>query len=311
MKKLLFTLLMMVSSLTFANQLTIVVPFPAGGDTDVLARIFATKYREMTGTPVVVENRVGASGIIGFNYISKAPNDGTVIGLVPSTFVTAPFFFPAAKYDPLNDFSPIMQLSGHGFFLFVNSDTGIKSVKDLVEANKQGKVKAYGSPGVATPQNILGEMFNNNAKTSLTHIPFKGNSEVITNMLNKTVDVSLNTMLPFIPHVESGKISVIGVASAQRSPLYPNVPTLAEQGVRGIEFESWLGFVGPKGMSSDKVNELNKTFNEIINQPDVQERLKKLAMSPVGSSPQVFINRIQNNQNRFNNIANTLNIKVE
>lgn len=311
MKKLLLTFLIMINSIAFANQLTIVVPFPAGGDTDILARIFATKYREMTGVPTVVENRVGASGIIGFNYISKAPNDGTVIGLVPSTFVTATYFFPAAKYDPLNDFSPIMQLSGHGFFLVVNSDTGIKTVKDLIEANKQGKVKAYGTPGVATPQNILGEMFNINAKTTLIHIPFKGNSEVINNMLNKTVDVSINTMLPFIPHVESGKISVIGVASPQRSPLYPNVPTLAEQGVRGIEFESWLGFVGPKGMSTEKVNELNKIFNEIIKQPDVQERLKKLAMLPIGSSPQVFVNRIQNNQNKFNNIAHTFNIKAE
>ncbi len=311
MKKLLFTLLMMLSSLSFANQLTIIVPYPPGGDTDVLARLFATKYTEVTGKPAVVENKVGASGIIGFNYVSKAPADGSIIALVPSTFVTATYFYPAAKYDPLNDFSPIMLLGGHGFFVIVNSDTGVKTVKELIEANKKGTVRAYGSPGVATPQNILGEMFNLNAKTTLTHVPFKGSSEVVNNMLNKTVDVSLNSLLPFIPHIESGKMNVIGIASSNRSPLYPNVPTLAEQGVPGIEFESWLGFVGPKGMSTEKVNEFNQIFNDIIKQPEVQERLKKLAMVPSGSSPQKFKDRIINNQQKFNKIAHTLNIKVE
>lgn len=312
MKKLLLAFLMLISSFAFANQqLTIVVPYPAGGDTDVLARLFASKYTEMTGKAAVVENRVGASGIIGFNYVSKAPNDGTVIALVPSTFVTVTYFYPAAKYDPLNDFSPIMLLAGQGFFLVVNSDTGIKTVKELVEANKKGKITAYGTPGVATPQNILGEMFNQSAKTNLTHIPFKGNSEIVNNMLNKTVDVTLNSMLPFIPHVESGKMNVIGVASSHRSPLFPNVPTLSEQGVPGLDFESWLGFVGPKGMSQEKVMEINRTLNEIIKQPDVQERLKKLAMIPNGSSPQVFKDRIANNQKKFDKIANTLNIKAE
>ena len=311
MKKILLILSMMLSTMTFANQLTIVVPYPPGGDTDVLARLFAAKYIEVTGKPAVVENRVGASGIIGFNYVSKANNDGSIIALVPSTFVTAPYFNPAAKYDPLNDFSPIMLLGGHGFFVIVNSDTGVKTVKELIDANKKGLVRAYGSPGIATPQNILGEMFNQAANTNLTHVPFKGSAEVVNNMLNKTVDVSLNSLLPFIPHIESGKMNVIGIASSQRSSLFPNVPTLNEQGISGIEFESWLGFVGPKGMSNEKVTELNQVFNDIIRQPDVQERLKKLAMIPTGSTPQRFRDRISNNQVKFNKIANTLNIKAE
>lgn len=311
MKKLIFALLMTIGSFAAANTITFVVPYPAGGDTDVLARLFATKYTELTGKTTVVENRVGASGIIGFNHVKNSPNDGSVIALVPSTFVTAPHFFPAATYDPLNDFTPIMQLGGHGFFVIVNSDTGIKNVKDLIAANKNGKVTAYGSPGVATPQNILGELFNLHAKTDLTHIPFKGNAEIVTNMLNNSVSVTLNSVLAFRPHVESGKMTIIASAGAERSPLYPAVPTLKEQGISGVEFESWLGFIGPKGMSASTVNEFNRTFNQIIQQPDVQERLKKLAMIPAGSSPEMFREKISTNQKKFSNISRTVNIKIQ
>jgi len=311
MKNILIAFLTMMCSLATAGTITFVVPYPAGGDTDVLARIFATKYTELTGKSTVVENRVGASGIIGFNYVKSAPNDGSVIALVPSTFVTAPYFFSAATYDPLNDFTPIMQLGGHGFFIIANSSTGIKTVKELIAANKQGKINNYGSPGVGTPQNILGEMFNLKAGTNITHIPFKGNAEIVNNMLNNTVDITINSALAFRPHVESGRMTIIASAGAQRSPLYPDVPTLAEQGIPGIEFESWLGFVGPKGMSTATVNEFNRVFNEIIKLPDVQERLKTLAMIPAGSSPSAFRQKIANNQKKFSAISKSLNIKAQ
>ena len=244
-------------------------------------------------------------------HISKAPADGTVIGLVPSTLATAPFFNPNAKYDAKTDFTPIMQLSGHGMFLAVNSNTGIKNVKDLVAANKDKKVLSYGTPGVASPQNVLGEMFNKEAGTDIRHVPFKGNADIINNMLNNTIPMSWNTMLPFIPHVESGVINIIAIASSKRSPLYPNVPTLKEQGYDGIEFESWLGFVGPKDMDKAEAAHLNHILNDIIKQPDVQDRLKKLAILPIGSTPEHFKDRISKDVEKFRKISKDLNIKVE
>lgn len=311
-------LLLTALVLTFGNiahaqqkqPLTIVVPFPPGGDTDILARLFATKYTEKTGRVTVVENRPGAAGVIGFMHISKSSNDGSVIGLVPSTLATAPYFNPdAAKYDPKTDFVPIFQITGHGMFIAVNADTGVKNVAELIEAVKKGKITAYGTPGVASPQNIFGEMFKNATKTDITHVPFKGNAEVMNSLMNNTIQVTFNTSLPLLPLIESGKVNIIASAGQKRSNMYPSVPTLDEQGIKGIEFESWLGFVGPKDLDPKIALEMNLIFNEIIKQQEIQDRLKKLAMNPVGSTPSNFRDRINRDSDRYSRISKELSIK--
>lgn len=306
-------LLLTFSNVAYAQQkqpLTIVVPFPPGGDTDILARLFATKYTEKTGRTTVVENKPGAAGVIGFMHISRSSNDGNTIGLVPSTLATAPYFNPdAAKYDPKTDFVPILQLTGHGMFIAVSADTGVKNVADLVDAIKRGKITAYGTPGIASPQNIFGEMFKNATKTDMTHVPFKGNAEVMNALMNNTIQVTFNTALPLLPLTEAGKINIIANAGQKRSSMNPSVPTLEEQGIRGIEFESWLGFVGPKDLDPKIALELNLAFNEVMKQPDVQERLRKLAMNPVGSTPSQFRDRINRDSDRYSRISKELTIK--
>lgn len=292
------------------QPLTIIVPFPPGGDTDILARLFALKYSERTGRTTIVENKPGAAGIIGFMQISKSVSDGSVIGLVPSTLTTAPYFNPeAAKYDPKTDFVPIMQLTGHGMFIAVNSDTNVRTVSELVDAIKKGRITAYGTPGIASPQNILGEMFKNATNTDVTHVPFKGNAEVVNALMNNTIQLTFNTSLPLLGLVESGKINLIANAGVRRSNLHPNVPTLEEQGIKGVEFESWLGFVGPKDMDSKIAMELNLAFNDIIKQPDVQDRLRRLAMNPIGSSTASFKDRIAKDSDKFLRISKEVNIR--
>lgn len=306
---------MMLLNVAHADQkqpLTVIVPYPPGGDTDILARLFATKYTEKTGRVTVIENKPGAAGVIGFMNISKSPNDGTVIGLVPSTLATAPYFNPnAAKYDPKTDFVPILQLTGHGMYIAVNADTGVKTVADLIEANKAGKIKAYGTPGVASPQNIFGELFKQTTKTDITHVPFKGNAEVMNALMNNTIQVTFNTSLPLLALVDAGKVNIIANAGTKRSSMHPNVPTLTESGIKGVDFESWLGFVGPKDMDPKIALEYNLVLNEIMRQPDVQERLKKLAMNPVGSTPANFRDRISKDSDKFLRLSKQLDIKIE
>lgn len=300
-----------LSATAFASdKVTFIVGYPAGGDTDVLTRIFAQKYGEMTGKTVVVENKVGASGAIATTYVRDAVPDGSVIMLAPSTYVTAPLIQNTLPYDPVTDLTPIMQLSGHGMFIAISSQTGVKNIADLRKAYADGKVTAYGSAGPGTPMHVIGEMFNEAMGTQFTHVPFKGNAPAVTAMLGNHVPMSVITLLPVIPHVNSGKINLVGVASAKRSSFFPDVPTLAEQGVKGVEVDSWLGFVGPKNMPNDVVRELNANFNTIISMPDVQEKLKSLAMSAKGGKPADFAATIKRDYAKFSVIVKKFDIKA-
>jgi len=292
--------------------LVFVVPYPAGGDMDIIARIFATEYTEKTGRTTVVENKPGAAGVIGFMYLAKANNDGNIIGMVPSTLTTAPYFNPkAAKYDPKTDFVPILQVTSHSMHISVNADSGVKTINDLIEANKSGKITAYGTPGVASPQNIFGEVFKKATNTNMIHVPFKGNAEVVNSFVNNTIQMTFNTSLPMQSFIDSGKINVIASTGSKRSTTYPNVPTLSEQGIRGLDFESWAGFVGPKGMNPKIANDLNSVFIEIMKQPEVQDKLRKLSMTPTMTTPSSFKDKIQRDSDKFQRIAKEIDIKIE
>lgn len=300
------------STLSLAKTpLTIVVGYPPGGDTDVLARLVAVKLAPLLDKPVIVENRVGAAGSIASNYVSSATGDGSIIMFAPSTFSTAPIVNQNIKYNPITDFTPIMQLSGHGMFAVVNTSTGINNIKELISANKDGRVQHFGSPGVGTPMHVLGEMFNRAASTNITHIPFKGNADIINNMLGNQIGFTWITLLPVIPHIDAGKMTVIGVASNKRSSFYPNVPTLAEQGIKDVEIESWLGFLGPKEMSKETANEINRRLNEVIAMPDVKDKLKSLAMIPVGSTPELFKETLRKDNAKYTRVIKMAGIKID
>lgn len=309
MKKIFLALMLFCSSIVSAKTpLTIVVGFPPGGDTDVIARVFATRLASVLDRPVVVENRVGASGSIAANHVASAAPDGSVILLAPSTFVTAPLVNSNIRYNPIDDFVPLMQISGHGMLAVVAANTGIKNIKDLIESHKNNGVNHYGSPGVGSPMHILGEMFNQESGSTIIHVPYKGNSEVVTNMLGNQLPFTWITILPVLQHIELGKLTPIGIASSKRSSFYPNVPTLKEQGIN-IEVESWLGFVGPRGMSRQIQNDLNIKLNEVIALPEVQEKLKSMAMLPIGSKPEHFANTIKRDTVKYTQVIKKIGIK--
>jgi len=261
-----------------AKQITLVVAYPAGGDTDALARLFAEKLSARVGQTVLVDNRPGASGIIGSAYVSKAAPDGYTLLLAPSTFSIAQLVLKTngSGYDVLNGFTPIVQTGSQPLFLVAGGNSGLSTLKDAVAAAKGGKSLSYASPGSGSPMHILGEMFARASGASLAHVPYKGVAPAINDVLGGHVPVTFVTLGPVAPYLAGGKLRPLAVASAQRSPLAPNVPTLAEQGYKDVEVTAWNGRWGPRNLPPEIVKTLNGHFNEILKMPEIVSRMAVL-----------------------------------
>ena len=273
------------------KTVSIIVSYPPGGDTDALARVFAEKLAARIGQQVVVENRTGASGTIGNAYVAKAAPDGYTLLFTPNTISIATLVLKpgtGAAYDVNADFTPIIQMGSQSLFVVVNAGTGFASMKDLVAAAKEGKVPSYASPGSGSPMHILGELFNKSAGVKIGQVPYRGSGPAITDMVGGHVPMMYTTLGPVAPHIASGKLRNLAVADGKRSPLAPDVPTLAELGFKDAEVGAWQGFMGPKGLPPEIVKTLNGHFNEIIKMPDVVARMTTLALVPVGGAPEVL-----------------------
>jgi tripartite-type tricarboxylate transporter receptor subunit TctC len=271
-----------------AKQINIVVSYPAGGDTDALGRLFAEKLATRVGQNVVVENRPGASGTIGNAFVAKAPADGYTLLMTPSTISSALLVLKpgtGGAYDTVGDFEPVFHMGTQQLFLVVNSQSGIKNVKDLIAAAKADKIKTYGSPGSGSPMHILGEMFNRVAGTKIQQVPYRGSAPAVVDLIGNHISFMYTTLGPVRQHIERGTLTNIAVADAVRSPFAPNVPTLEEQGIRGANLGAWQGIMAPKGTPAGVVNLLNGHFNEIMKLPDVQARMSLATTVPTGGEP--------------------------
>ncbi|MDO9434292.1 tripartite tricarboxylate transporter substrate binding protein [Hydrogenophaga sp.] len=270
------------------KAITLVVSFPPGGDTDALARSFAEKLALRVGQPVVVENKTGASGTIGNSFVAKAAPDGYTLLFTPNTFATAPLVLKpgtGATYNPLTDFTPILLAGTQSLFLITHAGSGLNTVNDVVTASKSGKINNYASPGSGSPMHILGEMVNRSAGVKLTQVPYRGSGPAIVDLVAGHIPMMYTTLGPVAQYIAQGKLVNVAVADPQRSSLAPNVPTLAEAGVKDAEVGAWQGFMGPKGMPADVVRTLNGHLNEILKMPDVQARMLTMALIPAGGEP--------------------------
>jgi tripartite-type tricarboxylate transporter receptor subunit TctC len=297
-----------------SRQISLIVSFPPGGDTDALARLFAEKLAARVGQPVVVENKTGASGTIGNSFVAKAKPDGYTLLFSPNTLATAPLVLKpgsGAAYDPLADFTPIVLAGTQSLFLVASTSSGVASVKDLVAAAKAGKISNYASPGSGSPMHILGEMFNLAAGVKITQVPYRGSGPAIVDLIGGQVPMMYTTLGPVAQHLAAGKLVNLGVADAKRSPLAPNVPTLAEAGVNGVEVGAWQGFLGPKGLPPEVVKTLNGHLNEILKMPDVVTRMTALALVPAGGEPALVTQMIGDNFSRYGKIIKDAGIQVD
>jgi tripartite-type tricarboxylate transporter receptor subunit TctC len=296
------------------KQISVIVSFPPGGDTDALARMFAEKLAARVGQTVIVENKTGASGTIGNSYVAKAKPDGYTLLFTPNTLATAPLVLKpgaGAAYDPLTDFTPIVLAGTQSLFVVATTASGVSDMKGLVEAAKAGKVTNYASPGTGSPMHILGEMFNRSANIKLTQVPYRGSGPAIVDLVGGQIPLMYTTLGPVAQHIAAGKLVNIGVADAKRSPLAPNVPTLAEAGFKDSEVGAWQGFVGPKGLPADVVATLNGHFNEILKMPDVVTRMTTLALIPAGGEPGAVTKMIADNFTRYGKVIKEAGIQAD
>jgi tripartite-type tricarboxylate transporter receptor subunit TctC len=272
-----------------SKPITYIVPFPAGGTTDTLARLISQKLGAALGTTIVVDNRPGAGGNIGSELASRAAPDGYTIigGTISSHAINASLY--KLSYDPLKSFAPITLIGTNANVLVVNPNSPFKSVKDVIAASKSrpGSL-SFASAGNGTSQHLSAELFKTMAQIDMVHIPYKGSAPAIQDVIGGQVPLMFDTTVVAGPHIQSGRVRALAVTSAKRLRNMPDVPTMAEAGVPGYEVVSWQGLFAPAGTPPAIIQRLHAEVAAILKQPDVQERLAKLGVEPSGMSPQQF-----------------------
>lgn len=297
-----------------ARPITIVVSYPAGGDTDAVARIYAEKLSLRVGQPVLVDNRPGASGMIGNAWVAKAAPDGYTLLFTPSTFPIAQHVLkagPGVAHDVVKDFTPIVKTGNIPLLLVTAPSTGIKNVAQLVADARAGKALSYGTPGAGSPMHIAGELFNKDAGTQIAHAPYRGVAPVVNDALGGHVGVGWITPGAVAGHIASGKLVALAVAERQRTKLMPGVPTLIELGYKDVDVSAWMGLLGPKGMPAELVQALNRHFNEVLKMPDVQARMTALGIELIGGAPSVLAQQIADDDQRFGKLVKEFGIRAE
>ena len=295
------------------KPVTIVVAYPAGGDTDALARVYAEKLTARIGQQVIVDNKAGASGTLGTSFVVRAPADGHTLLFAPSTLVVAPLVLklaPATAHDPAKDLTPII-MTGTIALLLGTHVNGPKDMKQIVADAKSGKKLTYGSPGIGSPMHVMAEVLNRDAGIKIDHVPYRGIAPVITDLIGGQITMAWGTPGAFATYIAGGKIVPIAVSDTKRTPFLPNVPTFAELGYKEVDIAAWHGLLGPKGMPPAVVATLNTHMNEILKMPDVQEKMKVFGVGIVGGPPENLKKVIDSDTARFTQLVKEFNIQAE
>ena len=262
-----------------SHAIKLVSPFPPGGTTDILARLLAQRLQSTLKQSVIVENRAGVAGNIGTDYVAKAKPDGyTFLVASSGPIVIAGALYPKLPYQPGSDFTAVAPLARAPFVLAVNAKSGLESVADVVARNAQ---LSFGSAGSGSPQHIIGEMFNIAAKTKVQHIPYKGSGPMVTDLAGGQIPMAFDSPVSMMPQVKAGTVKVLAVTSAKRSPVFPDIPTLAEAGVAGIDAQPWYGLLGPAGLPAPVTQRMNAEVQAWLAAPDVKERLASFGADPM------------------------------
>jgi len=272
------------------KPITYIVPFPPGGTTDILARAIAVKLGPALGTTIVVENKPGAGGNIGSDFVAKAKPDGyTILGGTISSHAINPSIYPKMPYDAVKSFQPITLIGTNANVLVVGAASPYKTVQDVIAAAKAkpGSI-SFASAGNGTSQHLSGELFKSLAGISMEHVPYKGSGPAIQDVMAGHVPLMFDTTVVAAPHIQSGKVRALAVTSTKRVGSLPGVPTMTEAGVKGYEIVSWQGVFAPAGTPKEIVQRLNAEIVKILKMPDMRERLAGLGLDPVGNTPDEF-----------------------
>lgn len=277
------------------KPIRLIIPFAVGGSTDNLGRVLAARLSEKLGQQVVADNRPGAGGNIGTDLVAKAPADGyTLLFATEGTLGINPSLYKKLPFDPEKDFTPIAQFASVPNILVVNPKVQVKTVQELAAYAKSKPASLnMGSAGNGTTNHLSGELFQSMTGTSFTHVPYKGSGPAMADLLADQIQLMFDNLPGSLPHVKAGSLRALAVTSAKRSPLLPDVPTMAEAGVPGYDVEVWFGVAAPKGLPAQTLATLSKAITEISQEPATIEKILNIGATPLTSTPAEFGSRIQ------------------
>ncbi|MBO4120067.1 tripartite tricarboxylate transporter substrate binding protein BugE [Cupriavidus gilardii] len=295
------------------KPITLVVPFPAGGTTDIVARIVADKLGQQLGQAVVVDNRGGAGGSIGTSYLAKATPDGYTIGIATaSTHGINPAIYPRLQYDATKDFTTITNLASVPNVMSIHPSVKANDMKAFIAlAQSQPNKLAYGSAGNGSVSHMMGELFKMSSKTELLHVPYKGVGPALNDTLANQVQILFDNLPSSLPFIQGGKLRALAVAAPKRVPTLPNVPTFAELGLAEVNDSSWFGLIAPANLPADIQTRLHDAAVKVLAMPEVKEKFEKLGATPVGDTPAQFATQIKNEVAKNKRIAAAAKISMD
>jgi tripartite-type tricarboxylate transporter receptor subunit TctC len=295
-----------------AKPIRWIAPFPPGGPVDLLARTVGQKLSEAWSQPVIVENRAGAAGNLGVEAAAKAPPDGYTLVIVPTgNIVVNPTLFPKLGYKQ-SDLAPVTMLATVENALVVHPSLPASSMSELVAHAKANPGKlTFASPGAGAQAHLAGELLKLTAGIDMVHVPYKGIGPALNDLLGGQVSMMFSQLSSALPHVRSGKLRAIGMASLKRSPVMPELPTIAEQGFPGFEAVSWYALMVPAGTPHEVVAKLHAETSRILKLPEVRDKLAGLGAEPVGNSPQELAATIRSESARWSEVIRRQGIKAD
>lgn len=295
-----------------SKPISLIVPFPAGGTTDVLARALAEKLQQSLGQPVIVESKPGAGATLGADYVVKSKPDGytLLVGAVHHTIASS--VYKKLPYDFQKDLAPITTIALVPNVLVVNATTPVKNVAELVALLKSQPGKHnYGSNGNGTAQHLIGTQFENMTGTEFDHIPYKGSGPLATDLLGGQITMSFDTVTPVLPHIKAGKLRPLAVTTAKRSSALPDVPTLEEAGLKGFNIGTWFGVLAPAATPKDIVTRLNTEMVKIIQSAEFRKRMAEIGAEPIGDSTDHMAAQIKSETEKFAKLVKDAKVVIE
>ena len=296
-----------------SRTVTVVVPFPAGGSVDGVARILVQKLNETVGQHFIVENRAGgASGTVGANAVAKAAPDGYTLMVSASVHVINPFLYKSVPYDVVNDFTPVTLLADGPLIVSTTPSVPANNLKDFFALVRKDPQKyTFGATSLGAASHLAIELLKQDAGLDTLVVPYKGTAEALTDLMSGQIQLLADPMLSSLPLAQGGKIKALGLTSLKRAAAAPEIPTVEESGVKGFEFVSWYGLWGPKNLPADISGKLQAEVAKVLALPEVKQRLSTIGFDPIGSSGDRFATYIRDEMAKYEKIIKDAKIKVE
>ncbi|GAB1576425.1 Bug family tripartite tricarboxylate transporter substrate binding protein [Bordetella petrii] len=292
------------------RPITMVVPYPPGGPTDTVSRLVAAEMSRTIGQNVVVENKPGASGMIGADLVARAKPDGYTFLANASLHVINPYLYKSMRYDSFKDFAPITQLADVPLVLVVPAASGVRTVQDLEKLGKTRPLN-FGSAGTASAQQLAGESFKVRSGLSMQHVPYKGSAPALTDLVGGQIQLMFDSMPSAMPFIKAGKLRAVAVTTAQRVDELADVPTMAESGYPGFDISTWYGLWAPAGTPPGIVAKLSEHAARALRQPNLMRQYASLGAKPVGSDPQAFARFTESEGRKWREIVTAAGIQPQ